>query len=228
MFLPLLKLDCTDQISGCTTKDGPSSQVKMSVEDLSQEECINALTQLCNNSNFDSSNPHLSQTQISRIRQNHWPNLPVYSPYSITHNGYSQIRLAGTKYLVHRVTYKAFTGLNPNQEVSHLLWVGIMRTANNVNPRFLIDELGTVNRSRQSCAMVVEKCMRKWHLGRFPASWSEDDLDNYIRNIITQTCSFLHNGGCSWNVKLWKAFEEEAQSDRAKCPSLIQTFHIEE
>ena len=88
--------------------------------------------QMVRSSGFGEANPHLSAGDVARLRLGRpvWPDCPVYSPYAVTHDGYSQIRYNNIKYLMHRVTYKSHYGqLSADLEVSHLLWLGLLRTA---------------------------------------------------------------------------------------------------
>lgn len=122
----------------------------MAVESLSRAALDAALVQLTASEGFRPANRHLSAAQIAGIAVGQWPNVPVFTPYANTHHGYSQskvlpspspqivrllgspltvltfiVRLSGTKYLTHRVTYQQFFGdLQRRMDISHILYLG--------------------------------------------------------------------------------------------------------
>jgi len=59
---------------------------------LSANQLTEAVKQILNSRGFDNANPHLTSAEINRLRRDlEWPSLkPVFSPYAVTHNGYSQ------------------------------------------------------------------------------------------------------------------------------------------
>jgi hypothetical protein len=97
------------------------------VNNLSENAARAAAKQIVNNQGFAGANPHLTAAQIDAIQGGlDWPNdVPVFSPFAITHNGYSQVRYNGQKYLCHRVTYRECHGrIEANHDISHTVYVG--------------------------------------------------------------------------------------------------------
>jgi len=68
----------------------PPPEFKMSVNNLSAPVLRASLGQIVDAPGFVAANPHLSAQQRAGIRQNNWPACPVFTPYAITHHGYSQ------------------------------------------------------------------------------------------------------------------------------------------
>jgi hypothetical protein len=64
------------------------------VDQLNDADAMLAVRQILNNPNFNAANPHLDDNELAWLRDDLiWPeNTPVFSPYAITHNGYSQSR----------------------------------------------------------------------------------------------------------------------------------------
>ncbi len=62
----------------------------MAVETLARAELEAALRQITSSAGFRPANQHLSGQQIAAIALGQWPNVPVFTPYAITHHGYSQ------------------------------------------------------------------------------------------------------------------------------------------
>lgn len=64
------------------------------VNTLTILECVSALRQTFASVNFNKHNPHLSQADLTGLRASPvvWPAAPVFSPYTQTHDGYTQIR----------------------------------------------------------------------------------------------------------------------------------------
>ena len=100
----------------------------MSVNSLSQLEAIEAIHIMVRNINFAKVNEHLSMTEILGLKTKIiiWPNCPVFSPYAVTHNGYSQVRYQGKKYLVHRIAYRSYVDIPiPDEmDISHTVYLG--------------------------------------------------------------------------------------------------------
>jgi len=120
-------------------------------------EITEAVRQIFNNSRFWAANDHIpfrARAQLTnRILQNQdWPeDIPIFSPYAPTHDGYSQskfqlstpfllitcpdnhglimkaVRFRNTKFLIHRVTYRHMTGrrLPDDLEISHVRNCGL-------------------------------------------------------------------------------------------------------
>jgi len=65
----------------------------MSVENLSAEQLRAAIRRLLSSPGFGPANAHLSAAEISAIPNGTWPPKPVFTPYAITHHGYSQSKL---------------------------------------------------------------------------------------------------------------------------------------
>ena len=104
----------------------------MSVANLSVAQCHSAVHQTIANSNFRTSNPHLSATEVAALQHTPpaWPaTKPVFSPFASTHDGYSQIRVSGTKYFIHRITFKSYYNyIESGKDISHTLYLGSMTT----------------------------------------------------------------------------------------------------
>jgi hypothetical protein len=62
----------------------------MSVNTLGPAALAAALRQIVNAPGFAAANPHLSAATAAAITLGQWPNTPVFTPYAITHHGYSQ------------------------------------------------------------------------------------------------------------------------------------------
>jgi hypothetical protein len=62
----------------------------MSVQSLSAGAVASAVRQIVNAPNFRSANSHLSAAEVDAIVTRQWPLKPVFTPYAITHHGYSQ------------------------------------------------------------------------------------------------------------------------------------------
>jgi len=65
----------------------------MSVHTLSAPVLRASLGQIVDAPGFAAANPHLSAQQTAGIRHNNWPACPVFTPYAITHHGYSQSKI---------------------------------------------------------------------------------------------------------------------------------------
>jgi hypothetical protein len=65
----------------------------MAVESLSAAQLSAAIRQLVSSPGFGPANPHLSLAEISAIPNGTWPQKPVFTPYAITHHGYSQSKI---------------------------------------------------------------------------------------------------------------------------------------
>jgi len=99
----------------------------MSVESLTAAQLHAAVAQITSAPNFAAANPHLSALEIVNIRQSVWPRQkPVFTPYAVTHSGYSQIRFEGIKYLIHRITLQSLFGTltSASDELSHVVYLG--------------------------------------------------------------------------------------------------------
>lgn len=166
----------------------------MSVSLLSHQECIDAVTVMCNSGTFRSSNPHLSEQQIFNIKRNQWPNLPVYSPYAITHDGYSQITLrvpgrGGMRFLIHRVMWKALNGRDPSFEISHLMWLGVLRTPRYTHLSYLLG--WSTNKFLETailCSCEMKLVQSIGHVRDVASSWksySEDIIWEWFQQLGT-------------------------------------------
>jgi hypothetical protein len=62
----------------------------MSVSRLSAADLSAAVRQLTAAPGFGPANPHLSAAEVAAIATGVWPAGPVFTPYAITHHGYSQ------------------------------------------------------------------------------------------------------------------------------------------
>jgi hypothetical protein len=102
----------------------------MSLSRLTQTECIRAVHQCINSKDFRQHNPHLTPNELHQLNATIpiWPAKPVFSPYATTHDGYSQIRFNGTKYLMHAIGFKSYHGQPQFSDVSHTLYVGARTT----------------------------------------------------------------------------------------------------
>jgi len=99
----------------------------MSILRLSSTEVLEAVHQIFISRGFHIANAHLTEAELEQIYSlpPQWPASPVYSPFATTHDGYSQVRYKGTKYLTHRLTYQQYWGdLNPTMDISHTLYLG--------------------------------------------------------------------------------------------------------
>jgi hypothetical protein len=67
-----------------------ASSITMSVGNLSPAQLRAAMQQLVSSPGFGLANHHLSAAEISAIPNGTWPQRPVFTPYAITHHGYSQ------------------------------------------------------------------------------------------------------------------------------------------
>lgn len=109
----------------------------MSVSQLTLPQCVQAVHQCIQSRDFRLHNPHLSPAELQALASNPpvWPGTkPVFSPYATTHDGYSQIRFQGTKFLMHTVAFKAFYQIDPQfSDVSHTLYLGA-KTSQSVSP----------------------------------------------------------------------------------------------
>lgn len=116
----------------------------MAVHSLSPAARSAAIKQVVDSAGFGPANPHLSAAATIAITNGQWPNEPVFTPYAITHHGYSQskflklalfetsidntqvVRYNGTKYLLHRITYQSYYhDISPVLDISHILYLGI-------------------------------------------------------------------------------------------------------
>ena len=69
----------------------PFDPPNMSVHDLSAAQLRAAILQLVSSPGFGPNNPQLSAAETAAIRTGVWPaKKPVFTPYAITHHGYSQ------------------------------------------------------------------------------------------------------------------------------------------
>lgn len=108
-----------------------------------------AVSQIFDSDRFWTVNSHVPVADRARVRQNVvqnrlWPTYPLFSPYAATHDGYSQgmftiisrkltanspqkVRYKGTKFLVHRVTFRHKYGrqLDESLELSHIVNCGL-------------------------------------------------------------------------------------------------------
>lgn len=62
----------------------------MSVSGLSAQQLSAAVAQLVSSPGFGPANPHLTAAEVAAIAAGAWPDGPVFTPYAITHHGYSQ------------------------------------------------------------------------------------------------------------------------------------------
>jgi hypothetical protein len=110
-----------------TMKKKLSPVSKMSVLRLSPAEILEAVYQIFTNPTFRTANTHLTEAELVGIFSlpPQWPASPVFSPFATTHDGYSQIRYKGTKYLTHRLTYQQhWADLDLALDISHTLYLG--------------------------------------------------------------------------------------------------------
>lgn len=121
---------------------------------LSFDDCYLALQQAFSATNFSVFNPHLSAAERLALRQNpiQWPAKPVFSPYSTTHNQYSQIRFKGTKFLIHRLSVRLFSLGAVGLDCSHTMHLG-KATGRNFNPLHIVQESNEMNQTRKACAI---------------------------------------------------------------------------
>lgn len=117
----------------------------MSVLELSPEQLILGLVQLTTSPKFFGNNSHLTPEELAGMLLDPplWPTKPVFTPYALTHHGYSQskslptiasqyltksiVKIEGTKYLTHRVTFVAHYGPEAmvGEDISHTLHIGL-------------------------------------------------------------------------------------------------------
>lgn len=190
------------------------------VNTLSLAQCHQALLQLFASPRFREFNPHLSLPELRDLRQLPivWPEKPVFSPYDTTHDHYSQVRFAGVKYLVHRISLRLLLERPLVDECSHILHLGIatgrsvvmfsicdsvLSFDRNVNPLHIVEESNIVNQSRKACAMFIEKWEWLWELGAVGHhSWSQHD--GYVQMLLRLSgcCSFIHPRRClAWDPR---------------------------
>lgn len=64
----------------------------MAAERLSNAELKGAIRQIINSAAFVANNSHLTSAELSRLRADppQWPLPPVFTPFALTHHGYSQ------------------------------------------------------------------------------------------------------------------------------------------
>lgn len=116
-----------------------------------------AVGQIFSSERFWTVNAHVPAAERAQVRHNvvtsaTWPAYPLFSPYAATHDGYSQskslsiptsiqlstsgfamanysktVRYKGTKFLVHRITFRHKYGgqLDDTKELSHIVNCGL-------------------------------------------------------------------------------------------------------
>ncbi|KAA8916053.1 hypothetical protein TRICI_001795 [Trichomonascus ciferrii] len=139
------------------------------VDALDEQTLVRAVHQMVRSKNFIKRNPELTEDDISHLLSAdiQWPDKPVFSPYTQTHDGYSQIRIEGAKHLIHRVTYKQHFNTQINgSDVSHCLYLGNQTTLN-VNPLHLTLENNFSNQTRKFCFHYLDTTVRA--TGRIPS-----------------------------------------------------------
>jgi hypothetical protein len=117
------------------------------LNNFSLQQLSQAVGQIVSADKFWLANSHVPVAERARVRQNviehrQWPDYPLFSPYAKTHDGYSQskftiffgnpmltftVRFLGTKFLVHRVTFRHKHGrqLDDALELSHIVNCGL-------------------------------------------------------------------------------------------------------
>lgn len=135
---------------------------------------------------------------------------------------YSANKLAGIKYLMHRVTYKAYYGTIRDLDCSHTLYLGV-RTSRygaqsrprcvlslahrNVNPLHLAHEDNETNRGRNCCHLFFERMLSEWVRGTLLIDdrWEVEDIVRWLWNINC-ACKDLHGDlYCDVDVAHWLA-----------------------
>lgn len=129
----------------------------------------------------------------------------------LTTNSYTQVRYKGSKYLIHRLTYRWLVErqLETGKEISHTMYLGKIRTARNINPNQLTEESGSRNQTRKSCHMYIETVFRDWtqdNWGEYgivkPAT--KEELWQYISST-NGACQRLHHQLlCYADYGLWR------------------------
>ncbi|KAK4908286.1 hypothetical protein LTR66_017577 [Elasticomyces elasticus] len=187
----------------------------MSVNSLVPDELRAAVAQIVNSSRFVAANPHLTKGEVASIQRDlDWPALkPVFSPFAQTHDGYSQVRFKGVKYLCHRLTFAEYndgTPIGVGEDISHTCYVGPQLTARNINPIQLCAEPNDINQARKACFLYLERELDRfraggdiWPGGQGPRDASVEDMAARIRG--TQIlCRELHREQeCSFCYEVW-------------------------
>jgi len=127
---------------------------------------------------------------------------PVLSPYVSTHDFYTQIRYSGTKYLLHRLSLRAFLArpLAAVLDRSHIMHLGDI-TGKNFDPLHVVEETNFQNQSRKACAVYIDKWDWLWENGALglPA-WGNGDRFRACMQSLAGFCGFIHNPRClEWN-----------------------------
>jgi len=179
----------------------------MSVSSLSDADLASAIRQIVAAPGFAPANPHLSVAQRQAIASGQWPNEPVFTPYAVTHHGYSQIRYRNIKYLTHRITYQSLHHNIDTRDVSHTMYLG-KNTSRNINPRHLILEENILNQTRKQCALVMEHLLYQWAIGDIGhQSWSDADFEAWVQRV-NFGCRITHaSHRCSCRVAHWEELE---------------------
>jgi len=170
------------------------------VNDLTILECNSALRQAFSSNNFRRNNPHLTAAAFAGLFSTPivWPLKPVFSPYASTHDFYTQIRYSGIKYLLHRLSLRAFLArpLAADLDCSHIMHLGDI-TGKNFNPLHVIEETNFQNQSRKACAAYIDKWNWLWENGALglPA-WGDSDNFNACMQSLAGFCGFIHNPRC--------------------------------
>lgn len=182
------------------------------VNDLTILECISALRQAFLSVNFRRNNPHLSSAEFAGLLSTPivWPLKPVFSPYSETHDSYTQIRYRGTKYLLHRLSLRAHLekSLAAGLDCSHIMHLGDI-TGKNFNPLHIVEETNILNQSRKACAVFIDKWNWEWENGVLGlAAWGEKDNFNACIQSLSGFCGFIHQPRCQGWDPSWGDLQE--------------------
>jgi hypothetical protein len=190
----------------------------MSVLNLSPAQLLEAVKQIQSSTGFASANPHLTPHEMERLQRSppQWPASPVFSPFATTHDGYSQVRYKGTKYIIHRLTYQQHWGdLDLSMDISHTLYLGDRTTrletsptrarkshptkptyTSNINPNHLMQETNEVNQSRKLCFLFMEAKLWEYWVGMVPPHWGELELRQQMMTQMRAICGTVHHQRC--------------------------------
>ncbi|KAK9326692.1 hypothetical protein V1520DRAFT_350767 [Lipomyces starkeyi] len=174
----------------------------MSVHSLDIGDIIDSIHRLVKSDAFIKANSHLTSSDICNLLQSPpvWPHSPVFSPFATTHHGYSQIKIRGVKYLLHRVAYALIDqNFDPTRDVSHTLYLGDYTTSN-FNPLYLIQEDNEVNQSRKLCFLFMEQRAWNYTVGLTTPQWGPCDLYRHTYSMMAMCRQIHRHKPCTFDV----------------------------
>lgn len=126
--------------------------------------------------------------------------MSLFAPSATSQRLMGIVRFNRVKYLLHRVSFRAFSGrVLTGLDCSHILHLG-RRTGTNFNPWHIVEESNLVNSSRLFCALFIEK----WE-DDYEAAWADPSVSpaasfNALTNALAPCCSFIHIPRClAWD-----------------------------